>query len=249
MVSYKILMQLGFSEKEAQLYLSCIELGSATVMQLSRHSEITRGSAYDILEEMLSKGYVSKIHADKHMLFSAVDPELLKKRYKDYVRDFELALPQLKGLYYKHSQPRVRYFEGLEGVMQVYEDTLTATTDLLNFANSKEVRNYFPNYDKDYVQKRVKKKIFLKGIAQSDEHGQWVKSHDKESCREIRLLSANDFSFNNEINIYDDKFSIISFGEKPIGVIIESKEIADTQRDIFKMAWLYAGLVEGKGAR
>ena len=45
-----------------------------------------------------------------------------------------------------------------------------------------------------------------------------------------------------EINIYDDKVSIISFGEDElVGMIIESHEIADTQRAIFAMAWSFAG--------
>lgn len=242
MVSSEILSQLGFTSKEALLYLSCIELGTATVIQLSRKSGITRGSTYDILEEMLEKGYVSKIHKDKHMVFSAVDPEVIQKRYQNYLRDFELALPQLKGLYHKHSQPRVRYFEGLDGVWQVYEDTLTSTTEILNYANSREVRLYFPDYDKIYVKQRVKKKIFLKGIAPDDEHGRFVQKGDKDAYREIRLLSSSEFSFKNEINIYDNKLAIVSFQEKPIGIIIESDEIAHTQRDIFKMAWSFAGM-------
>ncbi len=240
MVSYKILTKLGFSEKEAKLYLACLEVGSGTVLQISKRSEIPRGSAYDILEEMLEKGYVSKIHKNKHIVFSAVDPEVLKDRFEDRVRDLEIALPELKGLFNKQSQPKVRYFEGIDGVKRVYEDTLTATTEILNYANSKEIRIHWSNYDNEYVKKRIKKKIFLKGIAPDDEFGIQVKKEDKKSMREIRLLSNKEFSFTNEINIYDNKVAIVSFQNEPIGIIIESQEIADTQRDIFKMAWAFA---------
>ena len=240
MVSYEILIKLGFSEKEARLYLACLELGAGTVVELSRKSGITRGSAYDVLEEMLDKGYVSKLHKDKHMVFSAVDPELMKRRFEDRIRNFELALPELKGMFHKHSNPKVRYFEGLEGIKRVYEDTLTATTEILNYANSREIRIHWPAYDNEYVKQRIKKQIFLKGIAPDDEYGLKVKKDDRHSLRETRLLPAKDFSFTNEINIYDNKVAITSFHDEFIGIIIESQEIADTQRDIFKMAWAFA---------
>jgi hypothetical protein len=65
--------------------------------------------------------------------------------------------------------------------------------------------------------------------------------------REIRLVPANEFDFTNEINIYDHKVAICSFDSglpgdgDMFGIIIESKEVAETQRQIFEMAWRYAG--------
>lgn len=240
MVSNAILRKLGFTEKEAKIYLACLELGTGTVVQISRKADITRGSTYDVLEEMLEKGFVSKLHKDKHMVFSAIDPEALKKRFEDRLRDFEIALPELKGLFNKISHPKVRYFEGAEGIKRVYEDTLTATTEILNYANSQSIRTFWPDYDSEYVKLRVRKNILLKGIAPDDNYGKDVKKLDKTCLRETRLMPEKDFHINNEINIYDNKVAITSFGEELIGIIIESQEIADTQRGIFKMAWAFA---------
>ncbi|MEK7173090.1 MAG: hypothetical protein AAB740_03875, partial [Patescibacteria group bacterium] len=75
----------------------------------------------------------------------------------------------------------------------------------------------------------------------NDEYGRAVAAGNKTSYREIRLVTTKEIIFANEINIYDDKVSIISFGkDELIGMIIESKEIANTQRAIFKMAWAFA---------
>ena len=54
----------------------------------------------------------------------------------------------------------------------------------------------------------------------------------------MKEITCCDFS--NEINIYDNKVAIISFKDDLIGMIIESSEIADTQRTIFKMVWEFA---------
>ena len=241
MVSNTILKKLGLTEKEAKIYLACLELGTGTVVKISRKAEITRGSTYDVLEEMLDKGYVSKLHKDKHMVFSAVDPEILMKNYKDRLRDFEMALPELKGLFNQYSsRPKVRYFEGLDGIKRVYEDTLTATTEILNYSNTHEILSHWPTYNDDYVSLRTQKSIFLRGIAPSDEYGKKLIKDDRKYLREFRLLSSKDFNFTNEINIYDNKVAIVSFSPELIGIIIESQAIADTQRDIFKMAWGFA---------
>jgi hypothetical protein len=137
----------------------------------------------------------------------------------------------------------VRFFEGWEGVRMVYEDSLTAKTEILNFANSALVRKYWPNYDAEYVQKRVAHGVHLRGIAPSDVAGKRVHGLDKHNLREIRLVPAKDFDFNNEVNIYDHKVSIVSFGQGDnlFGVIMESKEVSETQRQIFEMAWRFAG--------
>ena len=72
-----------------------------------------------------------------------------------------------------------------------------------------------------------------------------MQGHDRENLREIRLVSDREFNFNNEINIYDSRVGIVSFGVAEgelFGVIIESREVAETQRQIFEMAWRYAAL-------
>ena len=142
----------------------------------------------------------------------------------------------------------MRYYEGWEGVKHVYEDTLTAKSELLNFANSAVVRRFWPNYDEEYVAERVKRGIKLRGIAPDDAAGRKVHGEDKEHHREIRLVPGKDFDFKNEINIYDHKVAICSFdsglrGDRDMfGIIIESKEVSETQRQIFEMAWRYAGV-------
>jgi len=137
----------------------------------------------------------------------------------------------------------VRFFQGWDGVKHVYEHTLTARSELLNYANSAIVRSHWERYDEEYVAQRVERGIKLRGIAPDDVAGRMVHGEDKERLREIRLVPAKDFNFDNEINIYDSTVAIVTFGERAedaFGVIIESREVAETQRQIFEMAWRYA---------
>lgn len=238
----KIVKQLGLTEKEARVYLACLELGSSPVSDIAHRSRINRVTAYDVLEHLMKKGMVNSMAKRGAKFYDSTDPHIVAADFKRREAEFRKALPDFKRLKGEAIHPRIRYFEELDGIKAIYEDTLSSKTEILNYSNSREIRLHWPNYDEEYVAKRVKHKIYLRGIAPKDKHGIWVHERDKECFREIRLVSADTFTFTNEINIYEDKVAIISYKDRPlIGMIIESAEIANTQRDIFKMAWNFTG--------
>ncbi len=236
----KTLCNIGLTKKEAKVYLSCLEYGSSPVSKISKKARINRVTTYDVLSKLIHKGFVTFYTQKKIRYFSATDPEIISHETSRKAQDLKKALPQLKRYYGKTVHPKVEYFEGIEGIKTLYADSLTSKTEILNYSNSKEIRTHWPEYDHEYVAQRLKRKIYLKGISPDDEHGQIVKSEDHKYHREIRLVPKKEFTFTNEINIYDDKVAISSFKDELIGMIIHSQAIADTQRDIFKMAWEYA---------
>ncbi|MAE68779.1 MAG: helix-turn-helix domain-containing protein [Candidatus Peribacteraceae bacterium] len=246
-----VIQSVGLDTEEAALYIAGLKLGSAPASDYGKKAGFNRITTYNHLEKLTKRGIFSVVRKRNIKYYQPISPEKLSIEARKNVEALDRVLPDLRGLMGNHHRtPRVRYFEGADGIRDIYRDTLTAETDLLNFANSSIVRNFWKEYDKQYVQERVKKGIHLKGVAPDDETGRKVQGKDKESFREIRLVSVKEFPINNEINIYDNKVAIISFAEdesEVFGVIIESKEVADTQRQIFEMAWRYAAL--GEGAR
>ncbi|PJC37086.1 hypothetical protein CO046_02220 [Candidatus Peregrinibacteria bacterium CG_4_9_14_0_2_um_filter_53_11] len=236
-----VIKNIGLSDKESRVYLACLELGSSAVSEIARRARINRVTCYSILEKLMQKGLISSIRQENKILFDATDPRLVSNDMTQRAKEFRAALPEFRRLRGDVIHPNVRYFEGLEGVKAIYEDTLTSSSEILNYSNSREIRQHWPEYDSEYVSQRVKHKIFLRGISPMDEHGLSVHSRDGISFREIRLVPSEEFTFTNEINIYDDKVAIISFQDvPPIGMIIQSAAIAATQRDIFTMAWRFA---------
>jgi HTH-type transcriptional regulator, sugar sensing transcriptional regulator len=242
-----VLQSVGLDSKQSQLYVAGLQLGTAPASDYAKATGLNRITSYNLLEEMVHKGYFTVVKKVRAKWYAPVSPEYVALEARKNVQALERALPELRSLQgAKYRKPRVRFFEGWEGVRHVYEDTLTAETELLNFANSAVVRQFWPNYDDEYVSERVKLGIRLRGIAPDDAMGRRVHGDDQEKLRQIRLVPAADFDFRNEINIYDHKVAICSFdsgmkGDKDMfGVIIESKEVAETQRQIFEMAWRYA---------
>lgn len=242
-----ILEATGLTGKEAELFLAGLQFGTAPASDYAKKTGINRITAYTTLETLVQKGLFTKVRKIRAKWYAPVAPEYVALEAKKNAEALDRALPELRSLQgSKYRKPRVRFFEGWEGARHVYEDSLTAQTEILNFANSAVVRRQWLRYDEEYVAERVKRGIHLRGIAPDDATGRRVQGEDEQMLREIRLVPAAEFDFKNEIKIYDQKVAIVSFGsEKEIfGVIMESKEVAETQRQIFEMAWRYAGLVK-----
>lgn len=248
-----ILRSAGLDEKEAQLYLAGLQLGSAPASEYAKVTKINRITTYNALEAMVKRGMFTLVKQARGKRYTPVSPDSLAVEVRKNADAVERVLPELRSMQGpSFRKPHVRFYEGWEGVRKVYEDTLTAQGEILNFANSAVVREYWPDYDEEYVDQRVERGIRLRGIAPDDEAGQQVHGEDRKNLREIRLVPAKDFDFTNEINVYDAKVAICSFGDGQsqddvFGVIIESAEVAETQRQVFEMAWRYAATTGKRG--
>jgi len=234
-------MNVGLSEKEAQVYLATLENGTSVVSGIAKTAGYNRITTYTILEKLLSRGLVTQTNKKNMKHFTAIAPDIFAKDVTQHAKDFKEDLPLLKSLSGGQAErPVVQFFEGLEGVKKAYQETLSSRTEILNYANSKNLRDHWPDYDQEYVSKRAKKKKFLRGLAPDDEEGGVVRAEDEKYHREIRLLAQELFSVENEINIFDDKVLITSFDPQIFAILIHSKAVADTQRQIFEMSWSFA---------
>ena len=251
-----ILESVGLDPAQSKLYVAGLKMGTAPASDYAKETGINRITSYNMLEELVQRGYFTMVRKVRAKWYAPVAPEYIALEARKNAEALDRALPELRSLQgAKYRKPRVRFFEGMEGVRHVYEDTLTADSEILNFANSAVVRRFWPLYDEEYVGGRVKRGVRLRGIAPDDASGRKVHGEDREKLREIRLVPASDFDFKNEINIYDHKVAICSFGSgistdrDVFGVIIESKEVAETQKQIFEMAWRYAATATPKAGQ
>ncbi len=233
----KVLENVGFSEKEAKIYLALLELKEAFPSIIAKRAGTKRANTYFILEDLAKRGLASKIKKNGYYYFQSLSPHSLIDNYKDKCHNLESSLPELLSLNKSYiAKPQMSLFEGEEGLIRLMEDTLTSSTDMYCWADVELAITSLNDYYPAYLKKRVKKGIFLKGIFCNDKYARESQEKSKEELREVLLISKKDYPFDNEINIYDDKISIISHKDK-VGVIITNKHIANTQRSIFRLTF------------
>ncbi|MFA4942624.1 MAG: helix-turn-helix domain-containing protein [Patescibacteria group bacterium] len=241
-----LLKQAGFLDKEISVFLTLLEMGQGTVSEISRKAKINRTTGYVILDSLANKGLASISGKEPKQEYMAESPENLAKylngqieKQKSVVDKINKMIPELTSLYNVGDRPRVRFYEGLEGLKQVYEDTLTATEPIVAYAAFEDMHKTLPNYFPEYYKRRAKKGISIRGIVPATPLARERMKFSKDEAREMALVPADKYGFSPEIDVYDNKIMIASWREK-LGIIIESDEIADAMKKMFELAWLEA---------
>jgi len=243
-----LLLELGFMEKEAAVYMALMENGSCRASDVAKITGLNRVSTYDQLEALIKRGVVSKYKKESATFFSALDPARLLN-YLDREKDeltkkiekqkgaVQSLMPELKEAmnFARKARPQVRFFEGEKGMREAYEDTLTASEPIMAFANIKTMREGLPGFFPDYFKRRAAKKLAIRGIVPRNAEWSEQAKHNKEEMREIRYL-PDGLAFSPEINFYNDKMLIASWKEK-MAIIIESKELVDLMKLSYELLW------------
>lgn len=236
----KNLEKLGLDDKEAKVYLALLELGEGNIQQISAKSGVKRTTVYDVIESLKDRGLLSQSVHRKKTLYSAEDPRKLEYTLEEKKKTLQSVLPELLSIANNlDKKPKIRFYEGLEGIKDVYRDTLNyPDQELLAWVSEDAVKSFDEKFlNEYYLQKRLEKKIWVRAIAPDREYMHKYKGLDEKSLRKTKLASVENFPLEVEINLYGkDKIGIMSFGEK-IGLIIESRKIYTTLKSIFEMNW------------
>ncbi len=245
---FQELQNIGLTDKQAKVYLAALELGEASVLEIAKKSGVNRATCYQAIEKLKNEGLVKEIKKNGKIKIVAEMPKklleiLMDKRIKTerQIITLKKILPELESLYnYSETKPKIRFFEGLDGLKEIYQDTLKGRhKEILAFTAyhraDKELARWL---DKYYIPERIKRNILARVIAPVSGFAQKYKQEDKKHKRQTLLIPAGKFPLSIEINIYGHKVAIISFvKQEMVGVVMESKEVANTFRLIFQLAW------------
>ena len=233
----KILRGIGFRDVEARVYLATLELGEALASDIAKKARLKRPSVYVILNTLIKHGYASSYSRRGITRFVAREPKSVISSALEKAQAANTALPELLALFKnkESAKPRVQYFDGLEGLIAIMEDTIAVgDKTIFCWADIDLAWETLGNYYPKYIQKKNTRNIFVEGIFLDKPMGRVFLERGEIEKRKVYLVDANAFPMSNEINIYDDKIAIISHKDL-MGVIIQNKEIADTQRSIFRL--------------
>ena len=184
------LIAYGLTEKEAKVYLACLEYQSVLPSTLASKLSMNRVTCYDILISFTKKGLVAETIKNGTKWFSPLSPDFLFQSLQSKCHTFGEALPLLLGMRGKHGiKPILKRFEGFEGMKSLYADTLTSTEPIYAFVGNHVadplLLEYFKN---EYVPARVKKKIFAHVLLSESEENKIYHKQDKRNYRESKFL-------------------------------------------------------------
>jgi sugar-specific transcriptional regulator TrmB len=232
----EILIKSGLDEKEAKVYLALLDLGSEKVFEIAKKAGIKRPTAYVILEQLYSKNYVIKTYHNKKVFYSAEKPDIILRSLRERQEQLELALPFLQArMASSKIKTKVRIYEARSGIEQVYNEIYKSTT-VSFFGSVKYLSDEFGGQT-DKLRKIIKsKEVHVRDLLTDDPKDIAFGRSFANQSYEARVV-PKEFDLFIDGAVYDDQVAIISIKKELFAVVIESKEVADTFRSLFELAW------------
>ncbi len=234
----QILEGLGFDEKESAVYLACLEMDRGTNSVISKKTKLNRITNYEVLKRLQKRGVVGSFEMRGVQHFVATDPRSVISGIHQKVKLAEKMLPEFLAVANQSvKKPKIYFYEGIDGIKSVYEDSLNSKTEILTWTNPKDLYKYLGGeYVDEYVAERTRRKIRVRGLAPDNPLGKESREKGVHYMREARIFPLAEYEIGNEIMMYDNKICLFS-AEDQIGLVIENQILSSTFRNIWKMAW------------
>jgi HTH-type transcriptional regulator, sugar sensing transcriptional regulator len=246
-----VLQQLGLDEKQQKIYFAALELGQASITELSVEAKLKRPTAYNAISELMMLGLIAQTKIGRRKVYSPVHPRRLLDIARLIERTTDDVLPDLIALYNEPKyKPRIQVFEGKEGVSLIYKEAyelLSNKEETLWFTRIDALKKYFPDAVTQYQQLLKKlKNPKIRELNSGNAAGRaWAEEVKELSGHSVSMrLIPEKFPFGTTDNmIFGNKVALFSLGKHVFVIVIESEEIANTFRALFNAAWEMAEVV------
>lgn len=233
------------SDKETNVYLAMLELGPASVQDIAKKAGVNRATTYVMLETLKRRGLMSSVERGKKTVFAPESPEHLLYLMNDEIyrteekkKRLETVLPNLMALFRAvEDKPKVRYFEGEEGIRAVREA-------MIGLARGTSAGRAFIHYDRGMIElaqfneesrHKLATSLAKARVLYSIDPGLDVPAFTKNV--EARRIDNEAAPFHGECNIFDKFIVVATTRTRPIAVIIESEDIAGLFKSFFDLLW------------
>lgn len=243
-----IFVSCGLSEKEALLYDIMLTHGTQTAAELEKLSGLKKNT-YSLLSALHSKKLAQRIKLGNKIVFRPAPPSVLSEIVQKTAHSLEQTkstltamLPELTSTYrISVDKPIVRMYEGQEGLQEVFTDIYgpkSGDNIVWGCGDMERVNIEFPKHLEDQlIPLRMKHKWIAKSLFVNNSAGAVLHEKDAQELRDSVLVDKTAYPMPSEIDVYDDKITMISFERQDfVGLVIENKAFAQTLRSIFTLA-------------
>ncbi|MEQ1849859.1 MAG: hypothetical protein ABL890_04700 [Candidatus Peribacteraceae bacterium] len=236
------LKALGFSDNECKVLLPLFSAKSMSSKDLSKQTtlsfeavhfalhalekkkliEITRKSGQDIVKMSTRQEFLEWIDDQRQ-----INAEIYNEA-KSSISTFLTTFAESAW------KPEVMYFEGVDGIREIYEDMIREGTSIYSWTDIQKIYETLGDYMHEFIRMRLKKKIKSYAIMP-------INVMNSEYAKKAQLrdtLFSSDLQINGEIRVYGDKVAVITFHKKkPVGFVFSGPIIASLFRGMFAHAW------------
>ena len=236
----KLLTDSKLDDKEAKVYLALLEVGQATVHDISRVSGLKRPIIYIVLESLINKGCATELPNKKIRTYQGTDPGAISAQIQTTAKNFSDMLPIFKTLANSgRKKPKISYFDTREGIEKIFNE-INRCKSAIFIASVARLEEYFTGsiaqWQKSYTNKfnKLESRNLIPNNPKDIEI--YKKFTQITDLVQFRVLSNMD-KCDMDICVFKNKISITTFEDKPFMVVIESDTVPHFFLPIFDILW------------
>jgi sugar-specific transcriptional regulator TrmB len=235
------LAALGLGEKKARVYLTLLHLGNASASEIARRSGVKRPTVYDLMSDLMHKKLVTETFSGRKRRFTAEDPANLAELPRQQAAVIERLMPELQSLYSRSPRkPKIRFYEGAEGVRRANEELLRSREkQYFYFGSVREMVEITGQaYLEDFVKRRVAAGITSHAIrVKNKEVSATCMKGSAGNKRNLRFFTQDIPGDIVGLYVFDNKVVISSALKESYGMVVESRELATLMKALWRMLW------------
>ncbi|OGF28082.1 hypothetical protein A2303_00785 [Candidatus Falkowbacteria bacterium RIFOXYB2_FULL_47_14] len=237
MIDFKIISDLGLSDKETALYMACLKTGPSGASELAKTTGIQRTHIYDLAEKLADKGFLTQTRKEDKKIFAARSPEEILAVKRIELKKFADSIPELEKLArQKNNRPKIFYYEGGRELNKMMEGSIWGEGECLIWGDDLFYTKDEKEYQKKNIAQRLKTNTRCRVLAAVSNATLESQKKDKKELRETRLLPRNLFESRVNLTVYKNK-TMVANHAKDFGFAVEDEDFADTLKAIFELIW------------
>ena len=242
------LQDFGLSEPEVAVYQALLALGPRPASIIAQRTGLKRGHTYNLLKNLMEMGIAQEFLKNSIRHFTVSPPtslvsilELRADELERQKKQLRRIVPELERLRNPlRKDPRVRFFRGLEGIKEIYEDMLRYPQQdihsVLDVAYSWTATGGEPQeWLMSFIKRRVARDIGWRAIINKSEQSDYAVKNRPNLKRSLKMIEG--LNLQVEISIYSTKVALLSTADELTGVLIDNEPVAETCRTFHETVW------------
>ena len=236
------LNNLGLNGRQARVYLSILQLGPASAIEIAKHSGFKHPTVYDVLDVLKERRLVTESTINGRKVFAPEDPSSLLQMEEERRIMLESILPDLRDLYLGGThRTRIHFYEGRAGVMAIRTELLNVRSkEYFYFGAVREMLKLStPECEAEYVRQRIRRGIWswsIRNRAREMPEEEYMRPGEK-NLRHVRYFPRAISDNISGLYLFDRTVAIASGLKENYTVFLESEELFILMKSLWQCMW------------
>lgn len=236
----RLLTEIGLTDNEALVYFAGLNLGSTTVAQLAKTTEIKRTSVYTIIDSLKQKGlFFIELRGFKQW-FTPAPPEKLEEIINTKKNLLTNLLPELNSIHhYGNTESVMRCYDGKNGVITSYKnllDELKVGDYYLVVSDPKKWEDLDKKEMQKMAERRSKMHLDTRLLLQQSDRAEFYKNNSVRLNQKVFFL-PKDTNLTTNLIITPKKVLIHQLVPQIMTIEIENRGVIQMHKEMFEVMW------------